>query len=241
MCGRYTLHLDDLGELRGLFDVQRVLIHGWVPRYNIAPSQPAPVVLQREKGRTLEALRWGLVPRGAKDLRVGSRLINARVETVATRPSFREAFAVRRCVVPATGYFEWRKQAAGGGKQPLWIRPKRGGAMALAGLFESWVSADGEALDTFAIVTTQAAGVLQEIHDRMPLELRGVDVERWLRADPPSATELRALARSAQDVTHLGAQEVGRRVNTAAIDGPECVDPPAAEPAIGRRQLDLFE
>jgi putative SOS response-associated peptidase YedK len=241
MCGRYTLHLQQLDELRALLGLQKNLISSWQPRYNIAPTQLAPVVLARGE-RTLQALRWGLIPSWAKDARVGNRLINARVESIASRPSFREAFRARRCVAPATGYFEWRAMPGERVKQPVWIRPNEGGIMALAGVHESWVSKDGEVVDSFAIVTTTAIGSLREIHDRMPLELRGAGIERWLEPGSISDVELADLVQSAHDVTHLGAQEVDRRVSSPAVDDPGCIAPLVRQPEAGpRKQLGLFD
>jgi putative SOS response-associated peptidase YedK len=241
MCGRYTLHLDDLSELRVLLGVQRVLIPSWQPRYNIAPTQPAPVVLPDEQ-RTLLAMRWGLVPSGAKDPRIGNRMINARVESLHQRPSFRRAFRDRRCIVPATGYFEWRTQLDRRDKQPCWISPRNASVMAFAGLFESFVSPQGEALDTFAIVTTDAAPELRAIHDRMPLELREGQIDTWLAEGALPKTALAAMVRSAQDAAHLCVREVGRRVSSPAIDEPSCIAPASLDAAApARRQLGLFD
>ena len=239
MCGRFTLHLADLGELRARLGIQRILISDWRPRYNIAPSQLAPVVRGFEQ-RTLEALLWGLIPHWRKGQRGGNRPINARVESLATRPSFREAFAQRRCIVPATGYFEWRVVPGQKAKQPVWIRPRNAGVLALAGLWESWVSPDGEVLESFAIVTTDAQGALRDIHDRMPLELRGQAIERWLRPEGLGEAELEALVLGARPVAHLDLQDVDRRVGSPDFDEPSCIAPPSPIAVGTKKQLGLF-
>jgi putative SOS response-associated peptidase YedK len=233
------LHLLDLAELRAPFHVERILITDWRPRYNIAPSQLAPVVRAREQ-RTLEALRWGLSPQPAKSGRDGSRLINARVESIAQRPSFRDAFRERRCIVPATGYFEWQAVAGRQSKQPFWARPDDGSVLALAGLWEPWRAPDGDATDSFAIVTTEARGALRSIHDRMPLCLRAGDVERWLRPGTLPKKALDQLVLATSDVNFIGVQEVDSRVGSPAFDEPACIEPPAAS-ASAARQRGLFD
>jgi putative SOS response-associated peptidase YedK len=230
------LHLAELAELRKQLGVSRVLIADWQPRYNVAPSQLVPVVTV-DNERVLRRLRWGLVLAGeprkgsagvgssAPAQRGGAPVINARVESLATRPGFRRAFRERRCVVPATGYFEWRKQPERGGKQPLWIHPKDGSVMALAGVWSGTVSADGEIIDTFAIVTTDAPDALRAIHERVPLELRGADIDRWLAPGPLPDKTLAAMVSAAQDAEHLQADEVETHVNTPAHDDPQCIAP----------------
>lgn len=242
MCGRYTLHLSELGDLRALLGVQRVLMPSWAPRYNIAPSQLAPVIVARAE-RTLEPLRFGLVPPWAASIAEGNKRINARVERVATAPSFRDAFRSRRCVVPATGFFEWRALPGRGGKQPYWLRSDDEPVMALAGVYSTWVSPEGEAIDSFAIVTTDAAGVVRELHDRMPLSLHGHDIDRWLGRDvlPPNALGELVMRSAAHDGQHLRASAVDRKVSSSEPDDPGCIAPPGeadAEQAV--RQLSLF-
>jgi putative SOS response-associated peptidase YedK len=242
VCGRFTLHLAGLGELQARLGVQRILITDWRPRYNIAPGQLAPVVRGFEP-RTLGALHWGLIPHWAKSQRDGTRPINARVESIASRPSFREAFGQRRCIVPATGYFEWRVVPGQKAKQPVWIRPRDAGILALAGLWESWVSPAGEVIESFAIVTTDAQGALREIHARMPLELRGHAVDRWLRPGRLDPSELATLVVAAQAVAHLNLQDVDRRVGSPDFDEPICIAPaaPAGTLADSGNQLGLFD
>lgn len=243
MCGRYTLHLSELGDLRALLGVQRVLIPSWTPRFNIAPSQLAPVVVARPEPSLLP-LRWGLVPSWAASTAEGNKRINARVERLATAPSFRDAFRSRRCVVPATGFFEWRvvpgRRPAT--KQPYWIRPDHERVTALAGVWSTWVSPEGAAIDSFAIVTTQAEGVVRALHDRMPLSLHGEDIERWLAGDPLAQDALAALVKrsAAHDALHLIASAVDRRVSSSEPDDPGCIAPPAEGAEQKVRQLSLF-
>jgi putative SOS response-associated peptidase YedK len=240
MCGRFSLHLAELAELRKQLGVSRVLIADWQPRYNIAPSQLVPVVTL-ENERVLRRLRWGLVLAG-EPRKASSAIINARVESLAKRPGFRRPFRDRRCVVPATGYFEWRKEPDQRGKQPLWIHPKDGSVMALAGVWSATVSNDGEVIDTFAIVTTEAPEALKSIHERVPLELRGEDVDRWLAPGPLSDKALEAMVLAAQDAEHLHADEVDTHVNTPAHDDPQCIAPRGTLDAdrVAELQLKLF-
>jgi putative SOS response-associated peptidase YedK len=240
MCGRYSLHLAELAELRKQLGLSRVLIADWQPRYNVAPSQLVPVVTV-ENDRVLRRLRWGLVLAG-EPRKSSAVMINARVETLATRPGFRRAFRERRCVVPATGYFEWRKEPERGAKQPLWIHPKDGSVMALAGVWSGTVSGDGEVVDTFAIVTTDAPDTLRSIHERVPLELHGSDVDRWLAPGPLADGTLAAMVQAGQDAEHLQADEVETHVNTPAHDDPQCIAPRGTLNAerVADLQLKLF-
>lgn len=201
------------------------------PRYNVAPSQDVPIVRRTRDGTTRELalVRWGLVPHWADDPKIGYRMINARAESVATRPGFREAFRKRRCLVPANGFFEWEKR--GKTKQPWLIRPKGGGLMAFAGLWEVWRDPDGEPLHSCAIVTGRPNEVAGRFHDRMPVILDPAHYDDWLRADPEEA---RALLVPCPD-DWLEAYPVSRRVNSPDNDDPEVIEP--LEPA----PPDLFD
>ena len=163
MCGRYTLAAP-AGPLVETFEVGP-LTFDLVPRFNIAPGQDAPVVAEDRRGRRLGLLRWGLVPGWVDD--PGSGFINARAESVSTKPSFREAFRRRRCLVPADGFYEWRRDETG--KQPFWIHPAAGGVIAFAGLWERWSRPGEEPRHTFAIITTRASADVAWVHDRMPV------------------------------------------------------------------------
>ncbi len=154
------------------------------PHYNAAPMQWLPVIRQRPSGeRVMKTLRWGLLPSWAQDETIASRLINARAETLAEKPSFRSALRKRRCIVPANGFYEWAKQPDG--KQPYYIHGSDGSVLAFAGLWERWTRPeDEEMIDSFTIVTTAANGRVQPLHDRMPVILAPEAVARWL--DPAS-------------------------------------------------------
>lgn len=178
MCGRFAQRTPakSLGEVFGVAEVPHV-----EARYNIAPTQPILSVLQTPDGREMRWFRWGLVPSWAKDASMGARLINARSETVAEKPAFREAFKSRRCLIPADGFYEWAR--TGGRKQPYFFQMRDESPFAFAGLWERWRGSDGETLDSCTILTTEANEVLRPVHDRMPVILHHKDYELWLDED----------------------------------------------------------
>jgi len=180
MCGRYASSRP-VDDLLVHFDVQDPPEEVLPPSWNVAPTDPVYVVLEREQRRQLRVVRWGLVPSWAKDPKGGARLINARRETVADKPAFRKAYARRRCLVPADGYFEWQKQ--GTGKQPWYLSPRAGEPLAMAGLYELWRAAEGPWLWTCTVLTTEAADEHGDIHDRTPLLVAEQDWARWLDPD----------------------------------------------------------
>lgn len=193
-------------------------------RFNIAPTQEAPVIRVASGGaREMSMLRWGLVPSWARDLKVGTRMINARSEGVEAKPAFREAMRQRRCLVPATGFFEWQGEARR--KQPWAITVPGQPLFAFAGLWERWKPAGGEPVETFTIVTTDANEQVARIHDRMPVILPREALDTWL-AGP--ADEARALLRPWQGELDLRA--VGRYVSNVNHEGPECLGDPEPEP-----------
>lgn len=181
MCGRFTLSspADVLEEYFELDSTPQDLI----PRYNIAPTQPVAIIRQIEGlGRHLDRVRWGLIPSWSKDPAIGNRLINARAETVAEKPSFRAAFKRRRCLVPTDGFYEWK--AVHGNKQPYWIGLQDRPPLGLAGLWEHWEDPDsGEHIETCTIITTQANCQMQDIHQRMPVILPKSAYAAWLSPD----------------------------------------------------------
>ena len=177
MCGRYELHTQP-AALALAFGVP--FPSQMRPRYNIAPMQDVPVIRRNAAGeRELVDVRWGLVPRWAKDPAIGNRMINARAETLAEKPSFRTALKKHRCLLPADGFYEW-KQTSSGAKQPFHIGMKDGAPFALAGLLERWLSPAGEVLDTCTIITTRSNTLLAPLHDRMPVIVAPVAFDRWL-------------------------------------------------------------
>ena len=186
MCGRFYLTAS-AAEIKKKF----VLDQGpeLTPRYNIAPTQPSPMVVAAEKLRTVRPGRWGLVPPWSRDLSLGARMINALAEEIDDKPVFRSAFQGQRCLVPANGYYEWRTRGAR--KQPHKITLRNGALCAFAGLWEKWTPETGEPVETFAIVTTRANKLVSEVNDRMPVIIAPADYQRWLTG--PDATAKRLL------------------------------------------------
>jgi putative SOS response-associated peptidase YedK len=226
MCGRFTLTTaaEVVAGTVGLSDKPEL-----TPRFNIAPSQRVLVVRARDRAtREGVSLKWGLVPPWAKDPSIGNRLINARGETVAEKPSFRDAFRRRRCLVIADGFYEWRASASKGtAKQPFWIHAADERPIAFAGLWESWQRAGAEVLETCAIITTSANSLMEPIHARMPVILNSADHQRWLdplRTGGPAIGELVSLLKPSPS-EELQARAVDTYVNSPAHDGPACIAP----------------
>ena len=187
MCGRYELHTQP-AALALAFGVP--FPPQMRPRYNIAPMQDVPIIRRSAAGeRELVEVRWGLVPRWAKDPAIGNRMINARAETLAEKPSFRTALKKHRCLLPVDGFYEW-KQTSSGAKQPFHIGMKDGAPFALAGLFERWLSPAGEVLDTCTIITTRSNALVAPLHDRMPVIVAPVAFDRWLDVANEDTAEL---------------------------------------------------
>jgi putative SOS response-associated peptidase YedK len=246
MCGRYTL-IASAEAIRLLFDLPAFDERLVTPRYNIAPTQPIAVVRETPKGREILPMRWGLFPAWAKDPNRLPLLINARAESIMERPAYRWGFKYRRCLVPASGFYEW-KAGGRGPKQPYLASPgpsQAGGAplIAFAGVWETWLGADGSEIDTAAIVTTTACEFLAPIHDRTPAVIAPKDFEAWLSHDTQLA-EARALLRPApEDLFSL--TPVSTRVNSAENDDRSLIEraelPPAqSEPTPHDDQLTLF-
>lgn len=216
MCGRYTLSAG-AEELAETFDVP-LPDFALEPRYNIAPSERVPVVAEDRHGRRVGLLTWGLVPGWVDE--PGAGIVNARAESVAEKPSFREAFERRRCLVPADGFYEWRRD--GNAKIPHWIHPSDGGLLSFAGIWERWSRPGAEPRHTFAILTTDASEDVAPIHDRMPVVIAAGDRDRWL--DRGSAKEeLLALLRPARKGSLLR-REVSTRVNRAGQDDERLIE-----------------
>ena len=219
MCGRYASSRD-ARDLASAFDVEQPPEEVLPPSWNVAPTDPVYGVLQRDGTRRLKVLRWGLVPSWAKDAKGAARLINARQETVSTKPAFRAAYARRRCLLPADGYYEW--QADGTRKQPWFLTSADGGPLAMAGLYEVWSPPEGERLWTCTVLTTEAADDTGHIHDRTPLVVPRADWDRWLDPeveDPGEHLLVPAVGGA------LDAWQVGPAVGNVRNDGPELVEP----------------
>lgn len=237
MCGRFTLDepQEDLVERFAVTEVEpSVEVR---PRWNIAPTQSILVVTASKEGdvRRLSTLRWGLVPWWAKDPAIGNRMVNARAETLAESRAYKAAFDKRRCLIPASGFYEWQKLARSGVKrgksQPFYAQPAEGGVLALAGLWEIWHGEDGDGLRTCTIITTEPNAVLSAVHDRMPVILPPDTWSRWLDPSPLSEEERHGLLVPAREGL-LTVGPVGDDVNNARNDGPQLVEPvtPAESP-----------
>ena len=221
MCGRFGLSTPpEQLTLRFGFGWSQTHLT-WRPRYNIAPTQDIVAVVAREGARHDGLLRWGLIPSFATDQRVGSRMINARVETLGEKHAFRGLIARRRCLVLADGFFEWRREP-GGGKTPLWIHLADGGPFAFAGLWDVWRSPAGERVGSCTIVTTTPNELIAAIHNRMPVILKQEDEERWLDPGRGVADLLGMLV--PYPAGAMTAYPVAPLVNSVANDVPECIE-----------------
>lgn len=223
MCGRYTLKTP-VDTLQREFELVGELPE-LTGRFNIAPTQEVPVVIEAG-GRHLELVRWGLVPFWADDLKIGSRMINARAETVPAKPAFRKAYERRRCLVLADGFYEWKKGPKG--KIPMYIHRRSGAPFAFAGLWEEWKKGAGAPVRSCTIVTTQANELLAPIHDRMPVILAPENYAAWLDPATKAGPELEKLL-APPPVGDFEAYPVSPLVNAAGNDRPECIEP-AKEP-----------
>lgn len=220
MCGRYSLSApgDVIAEIFALAHVPDLR-----PRWNIAPTQDAAVVRAGDDGaRRLDLLRWGLVPFWAKEASIGNRMINARSETAHEKASFKHPLRRRRCLVPADGFYEWRKTTDG--KVPTRIQRRDGRPLALAGLWERWSRGPGEPLETFTILTTSPNALLAPVHDRMPVVLAPEDWQLWLDPTQQDVARLAPLMVACSDA-ELETFAVSRRVNSPANDDAECAAP----------------
>ncbi len=218
MCGRFTLTVDpaDLQLLLDLIDVPSEL----TPRYNIAPTQPVAVVTS-PVDRKVEIFQWGLIPSWSKDPSMGSRMINARAETVHEKPAFRAPFARKRCLILADGFYEWKQLEKN--KQPYYIRLAEGGPFAFAGLWDHWTSPEGDERKTCTIITCEPNELMSQLHNRMPVIFDKSTMWDWLDPDAPQLA-LKAML-SPYDTHAMTAYPVSRAVNRPANDSPECILP----------------
>jgi len=220
VCGRYASSRD-AAELASHFGVTVEPEERLAPSWNVAPTDPVAVVLERDGQRRLQVVRWGLVPSWAKDAKGAARLINARSETLASKPAFRAAYARRRCLVPADGYYEW--QRVGSGKQPWYLSPREPGPLAMAGLYEVWKHPEDQRwLWTCTVVTTAAADDTGHIHDRTPLLVPRAAWQTWLDPEVPDPGQ-ELLVPGVAGV--LDAWEVGPAVGNVRHDTPELITP----------------
>ena len=222
MCGRFTSQAKP-AEIEQEFDVEITDEKLFVPRYNIAPTQIIPVILEKQGKRIIEGLRWGLIPSWAKDDSIGNKLINARAETLAEKPSFKNAFQSRRCLIPASGFYEWMKQAKGA-KQPFYFSLKDKEIFGFAGLYEQWQDKEtGKQLETFTIITTEANQVLEPIHERMPVILKAENYAQWLDAKEKDINKLQQLL-APYPSDEMASYAVSKAVNAPGNDGEKLIE-----------------
>ena len=220
MCGRFTLTISP-EQLQDQFGLSEPPSADLAPRYNIAPTQ-AVAVVTNSTDRKLEIFQWGLIPSWAKDPKIGNKLINARAETLAEKPSFRTALKRRRCLVVADGFYEWKKDGAR--KTPMYIQMEDGRPFGFAGLWEVWQPPDGSLLKTCTIITTEPNELTATIHNRMPAILPPEAYDAWLKPGELPAEEVLPLLRP-YDARRMKATPVSTRVNSPSVDSPECILP----------------
>lgn len=218
MCGRFTL--EPTARFYERFHIENRL-DSLVARYNIAPSQAVPVIISKSPNRVM-LMRWGLIPHWAKDPKIGYKMINARIETLKEKPSFRDPLKHKRCLVPASGFYEW--QAAQGGKVPHYIHLKDTPLFAFAGLYDSWHAQDGKEICTFTIITTESQGVMQNIHDRMPVIVRTQDEDAWVNSSMTDADTALGLLHN-NIFADFDEREVSKAVNKPENDFAELLSP----------------
>jgi putative SOS response-associated peptidase YedK len=223
MCGRFTNKAKP-EQIKSEFKVGNKNPNLYAPRFNIAPSQMIDVVFEPESERILSQLKWGLIPSWAKDPDIGNRMINARAETLADKPSFREAFKKRRCIIPASGFYEWHKQIKGA-KQPYYFYLKDKDLFGFAGLWESWIDkTTGEELETCTIITTEANDVLKPVHERMPVILKAESYDEWLDAKVKDTDKLQKLL-VPYSAKEMDSHPVSRSVNIPDSNSEELIKP----------------
>lgn len=224
MCGRYVLKaaLPEIARMLGI-DIGANMATALEPRYNIAPTTTVPICRMRAADeRELALVRWGLVPQWAKSADGNYRMINARAETVAEKPAFRTPLRSRRCLVPADGYYEWK--SIEGRKQPYFFSMQDGAPFCFAGLWERWQPAEGDALETCTIITTDANALGAEVHHRMPVILAHEDHDRWLDPGTTKADEVLPLL-TPFPAEAMSVYPVSTIVNNARSDGADCIAP----------------
>jgi putative SOS response-associated peptidase YedK len=221
MCGRYTLH-QSAQALAKTFGIEEV--PDLKPQYNIAPTQMVATILHKPESdrRELRQLRWGLIPSWAKDPGIGAKMINARSETVAEKPSFRSAFKRRRCLVIADGFYEWQRQEKK--KQPFYFRFEDAQPFGFAGLWEQWQSPEGEEISTCTILTTNANELMLSVHDRMPVILHPEDYDLWLNPQFSASDTLKQLLQPYSPEA-MTAYPVSTVVNSPQNNHPDCIVP----------------
>ena len=221
MCGRFSNDAKPK-QVEKEFSVKISDNNLFKPRYNIAPTQTIPAVLESDGERIIEGLRWGLIPSWSKDDSFASKLINARAETLSEKASFKNAFRSHRCIIPASGFYEWQKTDKGA-KQPFYFYLKDKDVFGFAGLYEHWTDKEtGELVETFTIITTEANKVLEPIHERMPVILKSESYDQWLDAKEKDTDKLQKLL-APYPAKEMDSYKVSKSVNSPSNDSPELI------------------
>ncbi len=215
MCGRFSI-IDDIDKIYQRFNCPVVDLD-FKPRFNVAPTQEVPVIISSSGNNELKIMRWGLIPYWAKDRKIGSRLINARIETISEKSSFRSSFQQRRCIIPASGYFEWQKNTKE--KLPYRIVMESEDLFGFAGLWDRWLDEESRELFSFTIITTEAVKAVNAIHNRMPFILEKEQEQLWL--DGGSGKDLINMLHPAEN---LVSYRVSKIVNSPVNDVPACIE-----------------
>jgi putative SOS response-associated peptidase YedK len=230
MCGRFTLQIPPelLAEIFGLLEIPV-----FPARFNITPSQQVAVIRRTAEDRNrLDFLHWGLIPSWAKDRSIGNRMINARSETVHEKPAFRHALRYGRCIIPASGFYEWRQE--GERKSPLYVHLKDGSPLCFAGLWEHWKAPEGEVIESCTILTTAANTLIEALHDRMPVILRPEEYALWLDREITDPEQLQQLYKP-YPADRMEMWPVAPSVNSPRIDSPELIKPVSHHPGESAR------
>jgi len=225
MCGRFTMTYPDARLLALALGIEAADLVDWTPRFNLAPTQAHFIVVLRGEDRHVLPARWGLVNEWGTDANGAARTINARAETLSERPSFRNAFEQRRCIVPADGFYEW--EGTRGERRPYWIHRRDGGLLLMAGLYEYWQPRPGVRECTFTIVTREANATVGRLHNRMPVIFDDAQADEWMFARTPPA-RLQELLRAAPE-GGLQLRAVSRAVNRVENEGEELLEPAAEQ------------
>jgi putative SOS response-associated peptidase YedK len=228
MCGRYTL--TDPSPLMRRFGLEEFAETGITPRFNVAPTQLVPIIVDTLRGPEMRLARWGFVPPWLSSPMKGPPPVNARAETLTERAMFRSALRYQRCLIPADGFYEWKTAPGGKSKQPMYIRLKDGGLFAFAGLYAE-APADNPAEDTCVIITTEANVLMSQIHHRMPVIMEPADESTWLNHRENRTTQVLKLLRQ-YSTEAMESFPVSSLVNTAALDEPALIEPEVEQPSL---------
>ncbi|WP_042160157.1 SOS response-associated peptidase [Paenibacillus gorillae] len=238
MCGRYTIAVT-LEELMIRYMIGAVTVPYHQPKYNVAPGQMVLAIVNDGKQNRLGELKWGLIPPWADSPKVGYMMLNARSETAASKPAFQTPMRRKRCLIPADGFYEWKKDAAGKGKQPMRIVRRDRSIFSMAGLYETWMAPDGTTVNSCTIMTTAPNALMAPIHDRMPVILHPDDEQLWLDRSVQEPHELQRLLQPFP-ADELEAYPVAAAVGNVRHDEPNCIEPISLETGSQDEQLGLW-